>query len=70
MSGHPDLNGIDQAVVLEAFAEHLLLGAAEFVICHHLAQALDANSPWFLDTATMASDLVRDLQRATNQETP
>lgn len=65
-----DLNGIDQAVVLEAFAEHLLLGAAEFVVCHHLAQALDANSPWFLETAVMASDLVRDLHRAITKETP
>ena len=65
-----DLSGIDHAVVLEAFAEHLLLAAAEFVICHHLAQALDANSPWFLDTAVMASDLVRDLHRATNKENP
>ena len=66
----PDLSGFDHDVVLEAFAEHLLLGAAEFVICHHLAQALDANSSWFLETAVMASDLVRDLQRATNQENP
>lgn len=68
MSGLPDLSGIDHDVLLEAFVEHLLLGASEFVICHHLAQALDANSPWFLDTAVMASDLVRDLQRATNKE--
>jgi len=66
----PDLSSIDHDVLVEAFVEHLLLGAAEFVICHHLAQALDANSPWFLDTAVMASDLVRDLQRATNQENP
>ena len=66
----PDLSSIDHDVLVEALVEHLLLGAAEFVICHHLAQALDANSPWFLDTAVMASDLVRDLQRATNQENP
>jgi hypothetical protein len=65
-----DLEGVDPQVLLGVLASILRRGAGDFVLAHHIAAALGTPTEWFLDTATMASDLVRDLQRATNQENP
>ena len=65
-----DLSGIDPDVLIDVFVHVLRRGASDFVIAHHVAQALGTGSPWFLATAMLATDLCHDISPITHEETP
>lgn len=71
MSGDLDLEGIDPELLMDVTAYVARRAATDFVLLHHLTNAVGIPSRWFLDTACLAHDLAHELSPlATTKETP
>jgi hypothetical protein len=72
MSRPLDLDGIDPDTLIDVTAFVARRAATDFVLIHHLANALGIPSRWYLDTACLAHDLAHELSPLdpTRKETP
>lgn len=67
MTEPPDLEGVDPETLIDVTAFVARRAASDFVLLHHLANAVGIPSRWYLDTAVLTHDLAHALSPLTKE---